>query len=708
MTFASLEYLLFWGGALFLGLSAGRVLWAKCLPRDEVQSTTIVNFLFLTIGFVASMGFLKTDGLGPYGIGLFCGLFSKFFSTFVQIATSEVRGGDWFLDGRQLRPMRSVTAGIPPPDFEGAAATMPLWIRPRDTYKLWIELGPSVTRADELPVTISNDPKSKLRLKVALFTFENELQVDGEDVREFDLESKEPGSASTGLAASLRDTASSRLLNRRVSFLVRAPARAGKHRIRCSVYFNNALVQSRLIYVRVRKLPLWVERLLRSIADLVRGMLRRPRMAATHLDFSISRALDPHQLEPLGSPILSMILNDNDDGTHSLRLLGTGFKADATFHSMELQNLIDELRNGLRKAAWGNEQPWNKSFHYRYVDYNITRLECDLIDLAVKGYRFYTAVSRRFQVGGRLQFEKLMKSPGDVQLALKQSASLVLPAAMFYDYPLDTGAQELRLCGSFRESMSSQNTFLGDTPCFHGACPDCNDDEVVCPGGFWGFRHNLGMPLSAAKGTTAPLVLECLSGPHLAVAVSTDPQFTMRVEHEIALKRLLASDGWHYCANRGDLRQLLTNTNAHVVYFYCHGGMSGSTPYLLVGPLGQRGITNDNLYNWDLNWVNPRPIVFINGCHTTALEPKTAINFVSGFVEHANAAGVIGTEITVFEPLASAFAEDCLRRFIGKRDEIGKAVRDARLALLKAGNPLGLVYIPYVVPTLGLSPKLMN
>ncbi|WP_158942123.1 hypothetical protein [Granulicella sp. S190] len=579
---------------------------------------------------------------------------------------------------------------------------MPLWIRPGDTYKLWIELGPSV-RPDEQPISTSSYPKSVIQLKVALFTFANELQVSGADVSEFDLETTESESPPRDRTASSRGLVPSRLLDKRVAFLVKAPARAGKHRIRCNVYFNNALVQSRLIYVRVRRLPLMIERFLRSIADPLRELSHRPRMAASRIDFSLSRTLDPHQLEPLGSPRLSMILNDNEDGTHTLRLLGNNFKADASFDGMELQDLTDGLRGVLRQTAWGSREPWKAGFQYRYADLNIEKLESDLTTLAVKGYRFFDNIINRFIDADEIkEFTDLMKEPGLVQLALKHSASLVLPAAMIYDYPLDTGAPRLRLCNLFRANMSSKDTFLGDTPCFRGSCPNRDDLEVVCPGGFWGFRHSLGMPLSVAKGTSAPLVLECASGPHLAIAVSTDPQFTMRAQHEIALKRLLADDGWHYCATRNSVPHLLTNTSVHVVYFYCHGGMSGSTPFLLVGQPGEAGITRDNLRSWKVNWVKPRPLVFINGCHTAALEPKTALNFVSGFVETAKAAGVIGTEITVFEPLASAFAEDCLRRFIQRGDEIGKAVRDARLTLLKAGNPLGLVYIPYVVPTLRL------
>jgi hypothetical protein len=56
---------------------------------------------------------------------------------------------------------------------------------------------------------------------------------------------------------------------------------------------------------------------------------------------------------------------------------------------------------------------------------------------------------------------------------------------------------------------------------------------------------------------------------------------------------------------------------------------------------------------------------------------------------------VVGTEISVFEELACDFALELFRRFITDDVPLGRAVREARLALLKDGNPLGLVYIPF-------------
>jgi hypothetical protein len=185
------------------------------------------------------------------------------------------------------------------------------------------------------------------------------------------------------------------------------------------------------------------------------------------------------------------------------------------------------------------------------------------------------------------------------------------------------------------------------------------------------------------------------------VAVSTDPVFVLRAGHEQALRSLRTGLGWLYADSREGAIALLKEGKAEIVYFYCHGGVLEDIPFIQVGATDERGITRDLLRRESIEWSSPRPLVFINGCHTTALEPEKAIEFVSALVENARASGVIGTEITVFEPLASAFAEACLRGFLDG-ELIGTAVRDARLTLLAAGNPLGLAYIPFVTASLRL------
>jgi hypothetical protein len=549
---------------------------------------------------------------------------------------------------------------------------------------------------------------SKARLKVALFTFRGELYVQpGEDVKEVDfgpMPTLAAATAGTILSLPKRNA-------NRATFLVRTPEHAGLYRLRCAVYFNDALIQSRLVFVKVRLLPVVVEKLLSVLVDFGRGVLTDTSQSArSRIDFSLSRTLEPSQLVQFRSHKLSLMLNDNGDGTHTLRLIGGDFKGDATFDGTYLQDHIDTVRGALRKAAWDSEDNWEAKFHYKYEtpgDLNFKRLEADISKLAIEGYRFYDDIIAKFKDPKQSKdLTELMREPGRVEVALKRGPSnLVIPASLLYDYTnLAPWTFPWKLCDHFKSNMLT-DVPLEETACFRGACPSLDDNKVVCPGGFWGFRHNLGLPLSVLEGNSAPTHIECPDGPRLAVAVSTDPSLTRRTTHEEALRKLLPSDHWHYASTFEGTLTLMKESRAAIVYFYCHGGVGGdkkNIPYLRVGPANGPGIERLSLRSAKVSWEAPRPLVFINGCHTAALEPKTAISLVSGFIETAHASGVIGTEITVFESLATTFAEECLRRFIVKKVEIGEAIRGARLALLKRGNPLGLAYIPYVTTVLQL------
>jgi hypothetical protein len=104
-----------------------------------------------------------------------------------------------------------------------------------------------------------------------------------------------------------------------------------------------------------------------------------------------------------------------------------------------------------------------------------------------------------------------------------------------------------------------------------------------------------------------------------------------------------------------------------------------------------------------IRWPQARPLIFINGCHTTAISPAQALNLVKVLVERTAAAGVIGTEITIFEELAQPFAETLLPLFLAGVP-LGRAMRETRLQLLARNNPLGLVYTPHAYPLLRLLP----
>jgi hypothetical protein len=156
--------------------------------------------------------------------------------------------------------------------------------------------------------------------------------------------------------------------------------------------------------------------------------------------------------------------------------------------------------------------------------------------------------------------------------------------------------------------------------------------------------------------------------------------------------------GW-VARSRDDFERRARLGPAHVVYLYGHGGETeAGVPYIEIGPRNSPGINGGSLAEAQVRWGEPppRPIVFVNGCHTTALAPGQVLDLVAGFVKEANAIGVLGTELTVFEPLAGEFAETVLDHYLRQRTAIGEAVRQARLKLLTDYNPLGLAYVPFV------------
>jgi hypothetical protein len=581
-------------------------------------------------------------------------------------------------------------------------------LRPGTEYVYWFEVGDPVAGAiDEqegrtLPVS-ALPPGT--RLKVALFAYPGELEIaPGRDLGE--LMFLEDSSIAVARQPGQADAATP--VERRLRFPVRTPAKPGLYRLRCNLYYEQTLLQSRLIEARV--------------ASRIR---RRPRSLRSKVDFSVSGTLDQAQLAALQPQRLSIMLNDNGNGTHGFRFLGEEeLKGDATLDADELQSLLDIVRSELRLVSWGKEKEWDdhdKELCDQYAgrpDY--ARLSRHLMLLAKVGYRLYDGIVDRLagavagQLAGNQDLTEAlaarMRRPGLVEIVSKESIRMVVPAALIYDHPLDSNATlaTLALCSSASEALRG-GADLTRHRCFEGDCPAYGNVEVVCPSGFWGFRHDLGLPPSLANGERGDAVDEAPvikyeAMPALTVAVSTDPEFRRRELHAKNLQALRNPVAWKLGLTRSETLTLLRETSPQIVYFFCHGGVAQKTPYLQVGPPNESPITRDNLRAYKIQWAATRPLVFLNGCHTTALEPRYALEFVSAFVQKAHAAGVIGTEITVFENLACDFAEECMRRFLVDGDPIGKAVRDTRLALLARGNPLGLVYIPYVRPSLRLVP----
>ncbi len=597
------------------------------------------------------------------------------------------------------------------------------------SYYFWLKIG-ALDKDAIGPATWFNFDKlpDKGTLTVAIFGFENELEIiPGKDVGELKFEDRsvkvllQPTGRKKIL---LSPNAEADYLKDNLLFPIRVPDKEGVYRLRCNIYCSQVLVQSYLMSANVRATPTrMIEAYTRKLDYVLSQSLR-----ASHL---ASLARDPHRL--------SLMLNNNSDGTHSFRFFGADgkeqYKDDAQIDGPQLAGFLFQARRAMHKVSWDNEDPWDpkKGLKYRYQDqvFKRDRLVKDLAYLARAGWRIYAGfVSHLNKTAADL--ETLLANPGLVQVALKLSPRAVLPAAIVYDYPwrpedFNFDTTEFQLCPTFSAAIDQARADgppLEECECFKGGCalkqmiaeirhPDSDKTladlpPMICPSGFWGYRHLLGLPLTLdGINQDIPPVINFKHDVQMVACVSTDPNFTVRDPHLGRLKALKSAlkierdDGYNAIIKR------LKKTAPHLLYFYCHGGIRANTelPYLGIGAddkLGPEAFIGEGI-----SWKEPHPLVFINGCHTTSLNPEITLDFVSSFVQQSGAAGVVGTEITIFEPLAAKFAEECLSRFIGAPPHnesmpLGKAVRGARLALLQQGNPLGLVYIPYAVASLRL------
>ena len=602
----------------------------------------------------------------------------------------------------------------------------------RQSYYFWLNIGKEVDAA-----AIGTPQKIDLELvpaeavlTVAIFNFENELEITPDaDVGELKIEKdgkvkvlRQPVEKES---ISLSANARADFLERHLVFPISVPDKEATHRLRCNIYCEQVLVQSYVVSANVK-----------STSDPV------PEACTQQLDYVLSESLRGSHLKSMTEEphLLSLMVNDNGDGSSTFRFFGSDggerYKDDAPIDGPQLAGFLQQARAALRKVSWGDEEEWDekKGLFYRYQndeEFDEAKLAKDLAYLARAGSRIYTGFQSHLRKK-RSELEALLANSGLIQIALKLSPRAVLPAAVVYDYAWNPNqfnfpSTTFELCPSFSKALKEARNGgppLEDCVCFKGGCElKAMTTEIVktktlnalgpiiCPSGFWGYRHLLGLPLTLdGANTDIPPVIEFEDSLQMFACVSTDKDFVKRDPH---LDKLKALQGIKFERDNGYdpfIMRLKSPVVPHLIYFYCHGGVKAGTnnPFLQVG---EKDELDPNNWGFEgIEWTGPNPLVFINGCHTTSLNPEVTLDFVSSFVQTSGAAGVIGTEITIFEPLAVKFAEECFKRFIGapphkEKMPIGKAVRGARLELLRQGNPLGLVYIPYAVASLRLQEK---
>jgi ATP-dependent helicase YprA (DUF1998 family) len=475
-----------------------------------------------------------------------------------------------------------------------------------------------------------------------------------------------------------------------IRFRVRTPVTVGIAQLRVVIYYEQNALQSLLITARVAK----------------HEQLAHPGLGA-EVEYCLCGTLKEIEMYPPRT--LSILTNESTDGTHTFAVVGTDIREDFTFTEGELSESLKACRTSLLETCLELDKN-GKPIRYRYDDKTNNgtqdQLTADLVKLASAGWDLYVNFVTHKSQAFEQRLRSALSEKSTIQIASVKSAKYVFPWALVYDKPLRIGSKNT-VCPDFLETLKSLSGRLGSTDspralsqlstswCLCLPCRHINDPTIICPGGFWGFKHILEQPPSVPHepGRQIEDVLT-----HLTVhgKVKTVMGVSLRLnnpETHFGDIGKLNRYSVVLAKNRVEIFNILRNEpSSNLIYFYCHGGKEAGKSFLGVGE-DDRIIPNDLLAE-GVSWPTSHPIVFINGCRTADLTPSDLITFVRMFV-WCQASGVIGTEISIPESLATEFATGILDSLASKGSSIGSAILDQRHLLLAKCNPLGLVYTPY-------------
>jgi hypothetical protein len=463
---------------------------------------------------------------------------------------------------------------------------------------------------------------------------------------------------------------------------IRTPADIGKAWLRIGLYFQNNTVQSQLL-----------------TADIASDA-ESPGTVVSVIDYTLTSVLqDLPALEPR---TLSALTNQAGE-THSI-VINDGSEKVIAIHLTEGQ--LRDAMEGFRQALLDIhliEGPGGRV--NRLNDDNgksVDDLRSDLGDLAVLGWTAWQQLYTKADEGERLA-ETMRGGGGTVQVARVQDSLYVFPWAAVYDMPLDDDRSRHEPCPLVAE-LDGRGT-LGNEPltrCPHEA--DHGPKNTLCPFGFWGFRHIIEHPPSTGD-RSLPKEVVVSATPSVVTVRSLDLDDQKTSEHLGRLAGSFAGFAPVPCISLAELERALSDPELEVVYFMCHGRRedgdpAAAMPYLQFGQDDK--ITPKQIITWHVSdwsappghWEKTSPLVVINGCHTAELTVQSPVNFVDNFAR-ARAAGVVGTEVTLSQGLASEAAEVLFSGFGQERLSIGDALRRMRLHFLDKGNLLGLAYTAY-------------
>lgn len=464
-----------------------------------------------------------------------------------------------------------------------------------------------------------------------------------------------------------------------LTFVLRAPAESGPALARITYYFRGAVVQSHLLSAQIGG---------QAADDGV------PWSIVT--DYTVAAALSTAAAIP-DRPRVAVILN-GDDTEHQIYLRVRGTESGkAQSAAAKLPPKIGDVTRELREALASPSVAPTASTQSK------AQLGTAMRTLAPWGRKLYSALFTL--VPDVLRDLGSGTTSVVLHVARPTGASLSVPWALLYTIPLYKPIAQMPLC-PLVENWDGHSPLVSGQPM---SCPQAqtvpHTSDLLCPFGFLGYRFDIEQ-LSSTKD--AVLSISAPPGSRVVIAETTYQVNTKTLEEHVsaiaeAVSRLNGV-GADEAKNKDTLKELISR-DLPLVYFYCHGDRidpDGSDTYLGIG--NNEHVSPDDLVGWIQEayetrqlrvWNRIRPLVFINACHSAEIDPQSLFNYIDVFVGGGNAAGVIGTEVKVSQPLAMEFADLFFDELLTPSATVATALRHARLEFLAKGNLFGLNYTPY-------------
>lgn len=503
-------------------------------------------------------------------------------------------------------------------------------------------------------------------------------------------------------------------------FFAVAPRGSGVARLRYCLYYNHQLLQSFRLAAVVAEGGEAAEDVsaeLAAVLDIPRESVG-DRGYASRLEYGATPTLEAIERTPRRS--VNLVAN------HSAGVPVITVKGDNLYDAYTDANLpkrVAALRAALEDITGVNDYAFGTGASANRGD--DAKLQAALMKLAALGWPLYQSCfsqDTRARLAGLLNDARAPIQVGHILL------DHVIPWAAIYDrpydprnpeaergvctacLPADDGAMPVIACGSSSRCLLHPDRLRQREA---QGLPLPRPETVVCPQHFWGFRHVIEIPPQQAGVQGAPpeprLSVACEPPDKPSVLAAVHPKLDFADRHVTELRALLADLQPALTLigplqKRSDVLDQLTRSDPQVVYFYCHTERVPNEidPFIFVDAgVPPMGFTPSDLcVSRTGPWGN-HPLVFLNGCQTAGFTPDALSPFIQTLVRDCGAAGVVGTEVTVWEVLAEEVAIGFLEAFL-KGQPAGEALQGVRRRLLAKRNPLGLVYTLYASAELRL------